>query len=137
MKTCSKTQGPVALSSGEAEYYAMVKGAIEGLGMQTLARDLGWHLPLRLHVDSSAAKAIASRQGMGKIRHLEVRHLWLQQVVRDGKVLLRKVAGKLNPADLLTKGLGIVDVEKLLGLMNASVKKVTSTKRSSLASSSG
>ena len=73
---------------------------------------------------------------MGKIRHLEVRHLWLQQVVRDGKVLLRKVAGKLNPADLLTKGLGIVDVEKLLGLMNASVKKMTSTRRNSTASSS-
>ena len=55
----------------------MVKGAIEGLGMQTLARDLGWKLSLRMHVDSSAAKAIASRQGIGTIRHLEVRHLWL------------------------------------------------------------
>lgn len=118
----------MALSSGEAEYYAMVKVAIEGLGLQTLARDLGWHLPPRMHVDSSAAKAIASRQGMGKIRHLEVRHLWLQQVVRDGRLLLRKVAGKLNPADLSTKGLGIVDVEKLLGLMNASVKQIFSAR---------
>ena len=100
------------MSSGEAEYYAMVKGAIEGLGMQTLARDLWWSLALRLHVDSSAAKAIASRQGMGKIRHLEVRHLWLQQVVREGKLVLKKVAGTLNPADLMTKGLGITEIEK-------------------------
>ena len=123
LKTWAKTQGPVALSSGEAEYYSMVKGAIEGLGMQTLARDLGWSLALRLHVDSSAAKAIASRQGMGKIRHLEVRHLWLQQVVREGRLILRKVAGKLNCADLLTKGLGIDDIKKLLGLMTASLKE--------------
>ncbi len=55
----------MALSSGEAEYYAMVKGAIEGLGMQTLAQDLGWQLELRLHVESSAAKAIASRNNSG------------------------------------------------------------------------
>ena len=107
----------------------MVKGAIEGLGMQTLARDLGWNLSLRMHADSSAAKAIASRQGMGKIRHLEVRHLWLQQVVCDGKILLRKVAGKLNPADILTKGLGIMDIEKLLGLMYATV--ISTTRRGS------
>ena len=38
---CSSTQGSVALSVGEAEYYALVKGAAEGLGIQALARDLG------------------------------------------------------------------------------------------------
>ena len=106
------------------------------MGMQTLARDLGWHLPLRLHADSSAAKAIASRQGMGKIRHLEVRHLWLQQVVRDGKVVLRKVAGKENPADLLTKGLGIIDITKLLGLMNASITNTILKKQQNSGTSS-
>ena len=44
---------------------------------------------------------------------------------------MRKVAGKLKPADLLTKGLGIVDIEKLLGLMTASLKNVFSTKQGS------
>ena len=82
VKTWAKTQGPVALSSGDAQYYAMIKGALEGIGLQTLPRDLGWDVKLRLHVDSSAAKAIASRQGLGKLRHLEVRHLWLQDAVQ-------------------------------------------------------
>ena len=68
---------------------------------------------------------------MGKIIHLEMRHVWLQPVVRDGRVLLRKVAGQLNPAELLTKGPGIVDVEKLLGLMNASVENNFSARPSS------
>ena len=107
------------MSSGEAEYYSMVKGTVEGIGLQTLAKDLGWDLELRLFVDSSAAKAIASRKGLGKVRHLEVRHLWLQQAVREKKVVLRKVEGKLNPSDLGTKGLSITDIERLLGLMNA------------------
>ena len=122
IKSWSKTQGPVALSSGEAEYYSMVKGTVEGLGLQTLARDLGWSLGLRLFVDSSAAKAIASRKGLGKVRHLEVRHLWLQQAVLDKKVVLRKVDGKRNPSDIVTKGLGIADFEKMLGLTEAYFK---------------
>ena len=99
-------------------------GAVEGIGLQTLARDLGWSLGLRLFVDSSAAKAIASRKGLGKVRHLEVRHLWLQQAVRQKKVVLRKVLGKENPSDLLTKGLSIIGIEKLLGLMNAQFREV-------------
>ena len=119
IRTWSSTQPSVTLSSGEAEYYSMVKGTIEGIGLQTLAQDLGWSLELRLFVDSSAAKAIASRKGLGKVRHLEVRHLWLQQAVREKKVILRKVEGKLNPSDLGTKGLSIADIERLLGLMNA------------------
>ena len=123
IKSWSKTQGPVALSSGEAEYYAMVKGTIEGMGLQTLARDLGWNFELKLFVDSSAAKAIASRQGLGKIRHLEVRHLWLQQAVREKKLELRKVLGKVNPADILTKGLSMLDIERLLQLINSDFRK--------------
>ena len=119
LNSWSKTQGPVALSSGEAEYYAMVKGTIEGIGLQSLAKDLGWNIELRLFVDSSAAKAIASRKGLGKVRHLEVRHLWLQQAVRENKVILRKVEGAKNPSDLMTKGLGIADIGKQLGLMQA------------------
>ena len=119
IKTWPKTQGPVALSGGEAEDYSMVKGTVEGIGLQTLAKDLGWSVGLRLFVDSSAAKAIASRKGLGKVRHLVVRHLWLQQAVREKKVVLRKVDGKHNPADIVTKGLGILDIEKMLGLMEA------------------
>ena len=96
----------------------MVKGTMGGMGLQTLARDLGWQVELKLFVDSSAAQAIASRKGLGKVRHLEVRHQWLQQAVKEQKVTLRKVEGKKNPSDLMTKGLAILDIEKMLGLMN-------------------
>ena len=36
LKTWSKTQALIAKSSGEAELYAVVKGAAEALGMVTL-----------------------------------------------------------------------------------------------------
>ena len=40
VKTWSSTQGVVAISSGEAELYAVVKGDQQGIGMQSLLADL-------------------------------------------------------------------------------------------------
>ncbi len=53
--------------------------------------------------DSSAAIGICTRQGLGKLRHLDTHTLWIQQAVRTRRVDLRKVDGEANPADLLTK----------------------------------
>ena len=65
--------------------------------------ELGIKCRVRLLCDSSAAIGIASRTGLGKLRHLEVRLLWLQELVRDKRLTLEKVDGKLNVADALTK----------------------------------
>ena len=93
----------MALSSGEAEYYALVKTAAEALGVQALAADLGWSMRVRIFLDSSAAKAMASRVGLGRVRHLEVRYLWVQQSVKRGRLQIVKINGKVNPADIATK----------------------------------
>jgi len=103
VKHWSSTQSNIALSSGEAEFNGVVRAAGQGLGYQALLRDLGVHLPLRVWTDSSAAIGIASRQGLGKLRHLDTATLWVQQAVRSGRVDLRKVLGTENPADILTK----------------------------------
>ena len=60
LKTWSSTQASIAQSSGDAEYYALVRAASEALGMQSIMHDLGWYCKIRLLVDSSAAKSIAS-----------------------------------------------------------------------------
>ena len=65
--------------------------------------DVGVELPLRVWTDSSAAIGICSRQGLGKLRHLDTHTLWIQQAVRTKRVDLRKVDGECNPADILTK----------------------------------
>ena len=104
VKTWSATQATVALSSGEAEYSADVKGASMLLGFRSLLADLGiTPKSCVLHTDSSAAIGVASRVGLGKIRHLAVHLLWLQEKTKSGEIILRKVAGTLNPADVLTK----------------------------------
>jgi hypothetical protein len=52
------------------------------------------------------------------MRHLEVRHVWLQAEVSGQRVVLRRVAGEANPVDLMTKYLGVKDVEKHLRCMS-------------------
>lgn len=37
------------------------------------------------------------------MRHLELRDLWLQREVGEGRVVVKKVAGHLNPAGAMTK----------------------------------
>ena len=105
LRTYSSTQSTVSLSSGEAEYYGLVKGAAAGLGHQAIMSDYGVDIPVRLWTDASAALGISKRSGLGKIRHLATHTLWLQEKVRTKAVEVRKVAGEENPADLLTKHL--------------------------------
>ena len=117
VKSWSSTQSEVALSSGEAEYYGAVKASGAGLGFQSLLRDFGVDLPLRVWTDSTATIGICSRDGLGKLRHIDTKCLWLQHMIRSGRVEMRKVKGTENPADVFTKHLASAQtVESLLKL---------------------
>jgi hypothetical protein len=129
VKTWSSTQATVAQSSGEAEYYAIVRAAMEAIGLKSIMEDLGWQASIRLWVDSSAAKSIASRVGLGRVRHLEVKFLWLQQTVKDKKVGIHKVRGDMNPADVLTKPKNFKEIENLMKGVGVDVKTRTNSNR--------
>ena len=119
IKHWSRTQRTRALSSGEAEYYAVVTGSVEWLGVQSLAKDLGWEMGVKVKVktDSTAAKAVATRRGLGKLRHIELKFLWVQEAVAKGRISIKKVSGVWNPADVLTKPKGLDDFKRLLGIV--------------------
>jgi len=119
IKHWSSTQGSVALSVGEAEYYALIKAAAEGLGMVALGRDLGYDFKLRIWVDSNTAKAITARLGLGKVRHMEVRYLWAQEAHKKGRFEVRKIAGERNPGDVLTKAMSAGDMKEKMSLVGA------------------
>ena len=120
IKAWSSTQASVALSSGEAEYYGLVRGVGLGLGIQSLYRDIGLELGLRAWTDSSAPIGVAKRQGLGKLRHLETGHLWLQAAVAKKRLQVRQGLGADNPADLFTKYLSKPDMWKHLELLRMS-----------------
>ena len=103
IKTWSTNQQVIALSSGEAEYYGLVKGATIAKGLQSMLADFGVNTHVVLHTDASAAKGMASRRGLGKVRHIELCHLWIQEEVAQRRITIRKVEGRDNFSDILTK----------------------------------
>ena len=118
VQSWSSTKASAALSSGDAEFNGVIRGAGVGLGYQRLLGDLRVNVGLRVWTDSSAAIGICTRQGLGKMRHIDTHLLWIQQAVRSGRVDLRKILGEENPADLLTKHLSSRErVQKLVALL--------------------
>ena len=107
IKHWCRMQHAVALSSAEAELYAGVFTATEGLGIQAMALDLGIKLFMTLYLDAKAAIAIMSREGLSKVKHIETRYLCIQDAIKVERFALRKIKTDDNPADFFTKPLDI------------------------------
>ena len=105
IKAWSRTQQCVTMSSAEAELVAMVKASAEALGVLSKAKDVGNEITRKAAIlgDSSAALAVAGRKGCGKLRHINVGLLWIQEKQESEQIDYRKVAGAINSADLMTK----------------------------------
>ena len=114
LKTWASTQQVIALSSGEAELYSIIKGSTQALGMKSLLQDLQHGCRLRIFTDSTSGKAIASRRGLGRVRHIDVSELWIQSKVRDGSLELIKLNNKFNSADAFTKFLSFSELVECL-----------------------
>ena len=72
-------------------------------------------------------RAFLQRQGVGRLRYLSCRVLWLQSLIADGLVKLCSVSGHVNPADIGTKSLSSSRLRSLmsvLGMYNHSTKEL-------------
>jgi len=84
LKTRSVTENVIATSSGEAEFYAMVKTASQALGFQVMLKDMGVGMPIKMITDATAAKGMGQRKGLGTVRRLEVSQMWVQDKIAKG-----------------------------------------------------
>ena len=122
MMTC-RTQTLTAYSSGEAEFYAAVSGTAEGLFLHGLFKFLGFVLSIQLETDASAAKAMSQRLGVGSVKTLEAKTLWLQEKIRERGIGVLKVGTLDNVADVGTKRLKgdrIAFLLKMIGFLRSS-----------------
>ena len=82
-----------------------------------IASILSWVLRCQvmmcLYLDSSAARGILERKGVGRLRHLSCRALWLQDLVMEKRLLVKAILGALNPADISTKRMSAARLESL------------------------
>ena len=96
----------------EAEFYAVVKGASTGISIVALYADLGFALKLVIESDSSSARAMCARSGVGRVKHMATRYMWIQEQLRDGVFTLISVPTADNVSDPFTKPLTRKECEK-------------------------
>ena len=92
----------------------MCKLTAEMIGVGSLAADLGQDMKIIMYADSSAAIAIAKRRGSGKLRHINIGLLWIQEKAEAEEVIIKKVKGISNPADMMTKSVNKEKLEKYM-----------------------
>ena len=104
VKSGPTLQSLTALSVGEAEFYALVKGGQVGLSLKSVYQDLGIPMKIELQSDSSTANSLTDRLGAGRrTKHIDTRYLWIQERVQDGDISIKKVLTAKNCADGGTK----------------------------------
>ena len=114
----SRTQQVISLSSAEAELHAICKCASEGLAIANMSSEMLMTLPLKLLTDSSAARGIVQRQGTGKVKHLDIKTLWVQERETNNDFSIVKVPRLENWSDLFTHHWSDVEGENHMIGMN-------------------
>ena len=114
IKSSSAIQSTISLSSGESEYYGIVKAAALGMQMQSILADWSYKIGLRILTDSSAAAGTCSRRGLGKLRHIQTRFLWVQERVAQNHLVIQKIGTKSNCADMCTKPMGSEQIKSFM-----------------------
>ena len=56
-----------------------------------------------MRADSSSAKALRERRGVGESHHIQGKYLWLQDKVAEKELDIEKIKGPVNDSDLVTK----------------------------------
>ena len=118
IRTYSKGQAVISLSSGESEYYGLVSGMANLLGEVSLAQDWNLRFGARVWMDASAGIAIGSRRGLGRVKHIDTVFLWCQQMVANGRVKVGKKPTHDMLADVLTKPVPESLMTEMLRRMN-------------------
>ena len=101
----TRRQDTIAQSITEAEYIACSESSKDIRWLQQfLAEILKEQIPAKLYSDNEAALKLVKTQTFHKrTRHIEHRYHYIRELVEQGYLQLRGIAGKENPSDILTK----------------------------------
>ncbi len=70
------------------ELYALNTVIMEAKGVASFLEELHEYPTVEGFRDASATLAVAHRIGLGKLTHLAIRHLWLQDELRERRLVL-------------------------------------------------
>ena len=86
-----------------------------------MSLDVGYEMKPVLAIDVKATEHILHRLGIGRLKHIDVACLWMQDEVRSKRLRVRKVKSEANVADLATRPLSKAVIAKhclALGYVN-------------------
>ena len=95
----------ITSSTAGAEFCSLCSAASQATGLKFLLQDLGETVEIKIGVDASVGKAMASRRGLGRAKHEQVQHLWVQSLVQEGSIVSTKIPGEEKRSDMMTKHL--------------------------------
>jgi hypothetical protein len=104
----SKQQSTVALSTVEAEYVAMSRCAQQMVWMSSWLDEveIKHTLPGLIKGDNRGAIALTKNtRDHGKVKHIDIRHHYICELLESGKIAIEYVPSAENLADLFTKPL--------------------------------
>ena len=84
----------------ESLTFGLFKAASVSIGIRSMLAGLGVSVRIRLITDASAGQAIASRRGLGNIKHLDTATLWMQAKVKTRLLEVVKIKNDFNSTDL-------------------------------------
>ena len=115
----SRAQKTIALSSTEAEYMALSDSSRQVVWMHTLLGELGYHMkPIPICGDNQGSIFIASNPVTEKrSKHIDIRYHYIREVIARKLAEVYFIEGENNPADLLTKNLGVVKFRKFRAVL--------------------
>ncbi|KAL7282593.1 hypothetical protein ACG7TL_004064 [Trametes sanguinea] len=120
----AKKQTSVALSTGEAEYYAGVHCGREILWMRQFLLELGFLPSYRtpatlLRIDSTSALRMVNNPDeiSNRTKHINVAYHWIREIVQRRHITTEHVPGERNVADIFTKALPPVRHQQLTALL--------------------
>ena len=115
----SRAQKTIALSSTEAEYMALSDCSHQVVWMHTLLGELSYDLkPIPICRDNQGSIFISSNPITEKhSKHIDIQYHYIREVIARKLAEVYFIDGDNNPADLLTKILGIVKFQKFRALL--------------------
>jgi len=100
----SRRQDVVSLSITEAEYIADCEGAKDAAWSQQFLAEIGITTTPSLYTDSEGAWGLSQTSKFARrSRHIDHRYHYIRQQNWSGKLIMKTIPGKDNPADILTK----------------------------------
>ena len=100
LKAYARKQKIMARTSADAELYAAALGASESKGIVSLLTDLGYEMKPVLAIDANATEHFLHRQGIGKLKLMDVAYLWMQNEIGPKRLRVRRVKSEETVADL-------------------------------------